>query len=138
VNANEWLEEYAARLGTDPPAPEEFAAILELAGGYLARRAIGAAAGRGARDRQGDGGGGVMDVRVMLFAQLRERAGAREVTLDLPAGAHLGDALEALSEIIGGIPVVMAVNRVYVRDDPMLSPGDELALIPPVSGGLES
>jgi molybdopterin converting factor small subunit len=33
------------------------------------------------------------------------------------------------------MPVVMAVNRVYVRGDPSLSPGDELALIPPVSGG---
>jgi hypothetical protein len=32
VNANEWLAEYAAKLGTDPPAPSEFAAILELAG----------------------------------------------------------------------------------------------------------
>jgi len=32
VNANEWLAAYAERLGTDPPAPEEFAAILELAG----------------------------------------------------------------------------------------------------------
>jgi hypothetical protein len=32
VNANEWLAEYAAKLGTDAPAPEEFAAILELAG----------------------------------------------------------------------------------------------------------
>jgi Domain of unknown function (DUF6457) len=32
VNANEWLAEYAARLGTDPPTPDEFAAILDLAG----------------------------------------------------------------------------------------------------------
>jgi Domain of unknown function (DUF6457) len=32
VNANEWLAEYAARLGTAPLAPEEFAVILELAG----------------------------------------------------------------------------------------------------------
>jgi hypothetical protein len=32
VNANEWLAEYASRLGTDPPAPAEFAVILELAG----------------------------------------------------------------------------------------------------------
>jgi hypothetical protein len=32
VNANEWLAEYAAKLGTASPAPEEFAAILELAG----------------------------------------------------------------------------------------------------------
>jgi hypothetical protein len=32
MNAKEWLAEFAARLGTDPPAPEEFAAILDLAG----------------------------------------------------------------------------------------------------------
>jgi hypothetical protein len=32
VNAKEWLAEYAAKLGTDPPAPDEFAAILDLAG----------------------------------------------------------------------------------------------------------
>jgi Domain of unknown function (DUF6457) len=32
VNANEWLAEFAARLGTEPPAPEEFATILQLAG----------------------------------------------------------------------------------------------------------
>jgi hypothetical protein len=32
VNAKEWLAGYAARLGTDPPAPDEFAAIIELAG----------------------------------------------------------------------------------------------------------
>jgi hypothetical protein len=32
VNAKEWLAEYAARLGTDPPGSDEFAAILELAG----------------------------------------------------------------------------------------------------------
>jgi hypothetical protein len=32
VNAKEWLAEFAKRLGTAPPAPEEFAAILELAG----------------------------------------------------------------------------------------------------------
>jgi hypothetical protein len=32
VNAKEWLAEYAAKLGTDPPTPGEFAAILDLAG----------------------------------------------------------------------------------------------------------
>jgi Domain of unknown function (DUF6457) len=32
VNAKEWLADYAAKLGTDPPAPDEFAAILDLAG----------------------------------------------------------------------------------------------------------
>jgi molybdopterin synthase catalytic subunit len=76
-----------------------------------------------------------MDIRVLLFAQLRERAGTRELTLDLPAGAHVADALAELGEITEGIPLVAAVNRVYQRGNPALSPGDELALIPPVSGG---
>jgi MoaE-MoaD fusion protein len=77
-----------------------------------------------------------MNVRVMLFAQLRERAGTREVTLDLPDDAQVRDALEAMSDVTCGCPVVMAVNRVYTRSgDVPLSPGDELALIPPVSGG---
>ena len=76
-----------------------------------------------------------MDVRVLLFAQLRERAGARELMLALPADARVADALDALSGITDGIPVVAAVNRVYEHGNPPLAPGDELALIPPVSGG---
>jgi molybdopterin converting factor small subunit len=77
-----------------------------------------------------------MNVRVRLFAQLRERAGARELTLELPDNAQVSDALEALSDVTCGCPVVMAVNRVYTRDGGVrLSAGDELALIPPVSGG---
>ena len=76
-----------------------------------------------------------MEVTVKLFAMLRERAGAREVTLDLPAGARVRDAVSALGEVTAGMPLVMAVNREYAPDDRVLDPGDELALIPPVSGG---
>ena len=69
---------------------------------------------------------------------LRERAGAREITLDLPDGARISDALAALREVAPPeLPLVMAVNREYARDDRVLDPGDELALIPPVSGGSE-
>jgi len=78
-----------------------------------------------------------MLVRVRLFAMLRERAGAREIELELPDGAQVSDALAAMSQLGDGLPLVMAVNRVYVRADAVLSPGDELALIPPVSGGEE-
>ena len=77
-----------------------------------------------------------MEVTVRLFAILRERAGAREMTLSLPDGARVSDALAALRDVAPPeLPLVMAVNREYARDDRVLDAGDELALIPPVSGG---
>ena len=76
-----------------------------------------------------------MQVTVRLFAMLRERAGASEVTLELPDGARVRDAIAALDGVVDDLPVVMAVNREYAPDDAVLDPGDELALIPPVSGG---
>jgi molybdopterin synthase catalytic subunit len=76
-----------------------------------------------------------MHVRVRLFAGLRERAGAADVELELPVGARVGDVLAELSALTDGIPVVMAVNHEYADADAPLHPGDELALIPPVSGG---
>jgi molybdopterin synthase catalytic subunit len=76
-----------------------------------------------------------MRVRVRLFAGLRERAGTDELELELPDGAVVGDALERLEEISAGTRVVMAVNREYADADALLHSDDELALIPPVSGG---
>ena len=76
-----------------------------------------------------------MEVTVRLFAMLRERAGAGELTLDLPDGASVRDALDELGELAAGLPLVMAVNREYAPEDQVLDAGDELALIPPVSGG---
>lgn len=66
---------------------------------------------------------------------LAERAGARELHLELPDGARVSDALAAVGDLASGLPLVMAVNRHYARADAPLEPGDELALIPPVSGG---
>jgi molybdopterin synthase catalytic subunit len=78
-----------------------------------------------------------MVVRIRLFAQLRERAGAGELSLELPEGARVRDALAdaRVAALADGLPLVMAVNREYADADAPLSPGDELALIPPVSGG---
>jgi MoaE-MoaD fusion protein len=77
-----------------------------------------------------------MEVTVRLFAFLRERAGASEVTIDLPDGARVRDALGALRSLAPpGVPLVMAVNREYADENHPLDAGDELALIPPVSGG---
>jgi molybdopterin synthase catalytic subunit len=66
---------------------------------------------------------------------LRERAGQSRLTLDLPEGARVRDALDELSSLAEGLPLVMAVNREYATPDQSLDAGDELALIPPVSGG---
>ena len=76
-----------------------------------------------------------MEVTVRLFAMLRERAGVPVLTLELPEGARVRDALASLEGIAEGIPLVMAVNREYADAEQALDPGDELALIPPVSGG---
>jgi molybdopterin synthase catalytic subunit len=76
-----------------------------------------------------------MQVRVRLFAALRERAGANEVELELPDGALVRDALAQVQSLSAGLPVVVAVNQEYAAEDQTLSAGDEIALIPPVSGG---
>jgi MoaE-MoaD fusion protein len=76
-----------------------------------------------------------MQVRLRLFAGLRERAGAEEVELELPEGALVHDALEQVRWLTEGVPVVMAVNQEYADAGALLRAGDELALIPPVSGG---
>ena len=76
-----------------------------------------------------------MKVTVRLFAGLRERAGAGARELELAEGARAGDVWRALD--LGDEPdgLVYAVNRSYVERETALSEGDEVALIPPVSGG---
>ena len=82
-----------------------------------------------------------MFVHVRLFAVLRERAGRGEIEIELPDGATVQDAVQAvadghgLADVVARLPVVMAVNREYASADSVLSESDELALIPPVSGG---
>ena len=76
-----------------------------------------------------------MRVTVRLFAILRERAGAGAVTVEVPDGARVADVLDRLGKLTAGVPVVMAVNREYADAATQLARGDELALVPPVSGG---
>jgi molybdopterin synthase catalytic subunit/molybdopterin converting factor small subunit len=81
-----------------------------------------------------------MDVTVRLFASLREHAGAGTLALRLGDGATVADAIAALRDgALAGLPenapFVAAVAREYVERDHPLSEGDELALVPPVSGG---
>jgi molybdopterin converting factor subunit 1 len=74
-------------------------------------------------------------VVVKLFAGLRERAGTGERNVELEEGARAGEVWEALE--LGEEPrgLVYAVNKEYAERDRPLADGDEVALIPPVSGG---
>jgi len=79
-------------------------------------------------------------VRVKLFAVLRDRAGVSELVLDLPEGATVAQAKEPLLERLPSLAdhihrCGFAVNLASVKPDAKLHDGDELALIPPVSGG---
>lgn len=76
-----------------------------------------------------------MRVTVRLFAALRERAGSDALELDLPEGATAADALAAVEHLAAGSSLVLAVNREYATPDTRLAAGDELAVVPPVSGG---
>ena len=76
-----------------------------------------------------------MEVRVRLFAVLRERAGADRVDVELPDGATVARLREEVEAVTGPVPCLVAVNRRYAGDEEVLAPGDEVALVPPVSGG---
>jgi molybdopterin synthase sulfur carrier subunit len=81
-----------------------------------------------------------MRVAVRLFAQLREAAGVRECTYDVPAGSTVADVWRALVadhqplETFTG-SVSAAVNADFARLHAAVRDGDEVAFLPPVSGG---
>ena len=80
-----------------------------------------------------------MRVRALFFASYREWAGRDALDLDLGEGATVADAVAAVRrtrglERIPEAPVV-AVNEEYAQAETALRDGDEMALIPPVSGG---
>jgi molybdopterin synthase catalytic subunit len=74
-------------------------------------------------------------VSVRLFAALRERAASGSVDVELAEGATVGDVWAPLG--LGDEPpgLLYAVNRAYADRGVLLSEGDEVAVIPPVSGG---
>jgi molybdopterin converting factor subunit 1 len=82
-----------------------------------------------------------MRIRVKLFAVLRDRANTSDLTIDLDndratvaqARDAVASQLPALRELMPR--VAFAVNQEYVKPDAPLRDDDELALIPPVSGG---
>jgi len=81
-----------------------------------------------------------MQITVRLFANLRDRAGVSQISIDVP---EPGTIAEAVKEVRRRVPnladhlhgIAFALNRSYTQPNTPLQDGDELALIPPVSGG---
>lgn len=78
-----------------------------------------------------------MEIRLRLFAGLRQVAGFKDKTVSLPEGAVVADLLSELPQSIVGRTFYIAINEEYARRDSPLKDGDLVALLPPVSGGQE-
>jgi molybdopterin converting factor subunit 1 len=81
-----------------------------------------------------------MRVTVRLFARLRDIVGTSELARDLPAGATIGDLWRELAREFPELAsyersISSALNADYARMDQVVGDGDEVAFLPPVSGG---
>jgi MoaE-MoaD fusion protein len=84
-----------------------------------------------------------MQIRVLFFGVLRDLIGRGSEAVNLPNSATLGDLLEHYQKLIPGLKDVaasmaMSVNQEYAGAEAKLNEGDEVALLPPVSGGAEA
>jgi molybdopterin converting factor subunit 1 len=80
---------------------------------------------------------------VLLFASLREAASAPEISIEVPPGGTISDVLERLREALPNHAGLLdrcafAVNAEYVDRDAGVHRNDEIAVIPPVSGGAQT
>jgi len=79
-------------------------------------------------------------IKVLLFGAAADRAGTRETKLQVEEGVTLAEIWPRLAEMHPDLApmrdtLAFAVNGEYARKDAGVSPGDEVAVLPPVSGG---
>ena len=78
--------------------------------------------------------------KILFFASLKEMAGERHITLDVPEGMSVGELRPILQNRLPELKLALehafiAVNREYAGDDLIIPPDAEIAVFPPVSGG---
>lgn len=81
-----------------------------------------------------------MEVRIRLFATLKDRLGREVIGVQVPEGASVADLLQAVAQAYPALrpylpSAIVAVNHEFAFPEDRLRPGDEVALFPPVSGG---
>lgn len=81
-----------------------------------------------------------MELLIKFFALYRERAGLNEFSLDLPQNSTVADLTAKIRRHFPTlappqVAIVVAVNADYAEPETVLRPGDDVCLIPPVSGG---
>jgi molybdopterin converting factor subunit 1 len=81
-----------------------------------------------------------MNVTVRLFARARDLAGADQIRVELPASATAADLRRQLAASVPALVGLLersalAVGGEFAENDQLLSTDDEIALLPPVSGG---
>ena len=79
-------------------------------------------------------------VKVLLFGAAADRAGVRRTEIPVNGGTTLGELWPVLADRHPGLApmrdtLAFAVNGEYARMNHQVSPGDEVAVLPPVSGG---
>ncbi|MEZ5320069.1 MAG: MoaD/ThiS family protein [Vicinamibacterales bacterium] len=84
-----------------------------------------------------------MRVTVTLFARLRELAGRESLAVDVPEGATVADVWTAVGAACPGVApfgasVSSAVNAEFARRHTVVREGDDVAFLPPVSGGAQT
>jgi molybdopterin converting factor subunit 1 len=79
--------------------------------------------------------------RVLFFATIREKTGMWETTIEFPSGAHISDIKKLLLELFPHLKssmetLIVAMNHEFAFDDNTVPDGAEIAIFPPVSGGV--
>lgn len=81
-----------------------------------------------------------MQTRVLFFGKLKELAGGPEQSIEMGSGATIADLFERLAKQVPALApfrssVVASRNQEFAAWSTVLEPGDEIAFLPPVSGG---
>jgi molybdopterin synthase catalytic subunit len=84
---------------------------------------------------------GMNEIKVLFFASLKEAVGVKETRLDWPEEARVADLKARLAKVYPALApamdsAIVSVNHEFAFDEELIPPGAEVALFPPVSGGM--